>query len=163
MTRKEFFKTAIYVSVILVLDQVTKYLIRTNFYLGESISIAPFFSLSYVTNTGVAFSFFNSVKGANTFFIVFCICVIALFLFWYKKYKLYSSVWLYIAWILIISGALGNLTDRILHGYVIDFLDFYIGAYHWPAFNVADSCISIGGTIIFLYLMLDKKKIEEKI
>ncbi|MBN1622200.1 MAG: signal peptidase II [Endomicrobiales bacterium] len=143
-----------YILLIILADQITKYLVRTNLFLGQSIPITPFFRLTYITNTGIAFGLF---RGANIFFIVLAIVILTVFYFWIKKNKDVLSDWMKISFALIFAGAIGNLIDRIVRGSVIDFLDFHIRQYSWPAFNVADSCITIGGVILFFSVLKLKK------
>ena len=139
------------------IDQLVKYAVRSVMFTGQTIAIFPFFQLTYITNTGVAFGMF---QGANLIFSIFTIIIVLSgFIFWYSRNKSAMSGWLNWAVILIIAGAFGNLIDRIFRGHVVDFLDFSIGSYHWPAFNAADSCITIGG-IILLITLLSAKKID---
>lgn len=128
-------------------DQFTKYLIYTRLYPGQAIEVTPFFRIVYAMNTGIAFSMF---QGANHVFSVITALIIGGFLLWYRKNRAAIPPALKAAFTLVIAGAAGNLIDRVAHGYVVDFLDFSIGSYHWPAFNVADSCITVGGILLFL-------------
>jgi signal peptidase II len=141
------------------LDQLTKYLIQAHFYLGETVPVTSFFSLSFAANTGVAFSMF---QGANTFFAVFSVLVLAGFAWWYLKNRAALDGILRAALLFIASGAVGNLLDRVTHGHVIDFLDFSFGSYHWPSFNIADSCITIGGALLFYRLLRPARPPQEK-
>ncbi len=134
--------------ILVLIDQATKYAIRNSFYLGESRQVAPFFQLTYLTNTGIAFSMF---QGANTFFMVFTILVIAGFAVWYAVNAANLDRLIKTALVLVVSGAAGNLIDRLAFGQITDFLDVFVGSYHWPSFNVADSCISVGGVLIFIW------------
>jgi signal peptidase II len=134
----------------LILDRWTKVLIHSRFGLNESISVIDgFFNVTYVRNTGVAFGIFSSISSPaksvllSGFTAVAVIVVVA--------YSIRSSARnriLQLALGFILGGALGNLYDRIAYGYVTDFLEFYVGAYHWPAFNIADSAISIGVVLL---------------
>ena len=149
-------KSLLFIAALISLDQITKYLINYAFLPGSSLEILPFFRITYATNTGIAFSLF---QNSNTFFIIFAIIVLGALGFWYvKNYEKMPAI-VNVSLVLIFSGAIGNLIDRIFRGHVVDFLDFSIGSYHWPAFNVADSCISVGG-IILLITLLTVKKIE---
>lgn len=133
-------KTAFFFLIALsvfVLDQLAKYLIRT--YIGpfDVIRVLPFFNIVYVENIGSAFGMFKGL--GNTFFVIIALLAMALIsalIIRDKDNRLIFS--------LILGGAAGNLMDRIIHGYVIDFLDVYAGKFHWPAFNVADSALTIG-------------------
>ena len=121
-----------------VLDQITKGLVLHSITLYETIEIIPgFFNLTYLYNTGAAFGMFHD---SNRFFIA--VSLLALFvLLWQQRH--FAAPLMRWGWILIISGIIGNLTDRFFHGHVIDFLDFQFSYYHWPAFNIADSCICV--------------------
>ncbi len=132
-----------------VIDQVTKIAILSSFELHEHRVIIPeFFNLVRVHNTGIAFGQFNEGAGANIIFTMVAMCaLIGISIFWKKGHfpgKLNST-----AVSLLISGILGNVTDRLWHGYVVDFLDFHLSGKHWPSFNVADSCICIAALLLF--------------
>jgi signal peptidase II len=145
----------IYLAVILstiVFDQMTKTWIVDALGLYESVEIIPgFFNLVYVTNNGAAFSLLANVDSPwrHYFFLgVGSLAMVGLTVAYWKLRKVnrcYS-----IALALIAGGAAGNLIDRIRFGSVIDFLDLYIGHYHWPAFNVADSAICIGAGLLLV-------------
>ncbi|MFT5759283.1 MAG: signal peptidase II [Alteromonadaceae bacterium] len=136
--------------ICLIADQITKQLIVGSMDLYQSINIFPFFNLTYVRNLGAAFSFLADQGGWQRWF--FCgIAALAsiLFVYWLAKTPK-NNRYLCIAFALMLSGALGNLVDRLLFGYVIDFLDFYVANKHWPAFNVADSMIFIGAVLMIV-------------
>ncbi len=140
------------------LDQFTKWLVVKNFDFATARPvIAGFFDLVYVTNTGAAF---GSLKNANLFFLVLSLvtlCVL-LVLSWRGRFRIISTQ---IAVALLISGILGNVTDRITRGHVIDFLDFHIGDHHWPAFNVADSCICVAVAILLIQSFREEKMVAK--
>ena len=141
--------------IILVIDQITKAIVVSRFDLFESIPVVPFFNLTFVVNYGFAFGFLNS-PSLNQM-IVSIVILSIIFYFLYLLIKTQDRIFK-ICLILILSGALGNFFDRIFRGYVVDFIDIYVFNYHWPAFNIADSCISIGFVIlIFNILFLNKK------
>jgi signal peptidase II len=119
-------------------------------YVGQSIEILPFVHLTYMTNTGIAFSMF---QRANTVFIGFTVLALIGMAVWFIRQKGFQRGFLSTAVLLIFSGACGNVIDRVFRGAVVDFIDVSIGSYHWPAFNVADSCISIGGVILCILLI----------
>ena len=150
MPRKSF----IFIAILIFIDQLTKYAITYAFLPGSTIEILPFFRIIYTTNTGIAFSMF---QNSNTFFIIFALIALGLLGFWYIKNhdKLLLAVKLSL--VFIFAGAFGNLIDRIFRGHVVDFLDFSFGTYHWPAFNAADSCITVGGIILLITLLTAKK------
>lgn len=134
------------VAGIIVLDRWTKWLIHNRFDLNESTSLIDgLFDITYVQNTGVAFGIFSSIASPvkATLLSVFT-AVAALIVIVYSVRRSALDRLLQLALALILGGALGNLYDRITLGYVIDFLDFYVGTHHWPTFNVADSAISVG-------------------
>ncbi|MDI6729451.1 MAG: signal peptidase II [Thermodesulfovibrionales bacterium] len=141
--------------IIFILDQTTKYLIKSYVSPYEIIRVLPFFNIVYVENIGSAFGMFKSL--GNVFFIIvaaLAMVFVSILIIKDKDNRLSFS--------LILGGAAGNLTDRIIRGYVIDFLDMYVGRYHWPAFNVADSALTIGIFLIALGLFFEYKKTEEK-
>ena len=140
---------------LLIIDQASKVMIVSQFDLYESISVAPFFNLTFVVNYGFAFGFLNSPSLNQIIVSTVILSIIIYFL--YLLIKTQDRVFK-ICLVLILSGALGNFIDRIFRGYVVDFIDIYVFNYHWPAFNIADSCISIGFVIlIFNILFLNKK------
>jgi len=134
----------------LVVDQITKQYVANSMELYQSIEVLSFFNITYVHNLGAAFSFLADQGGwQRWFFTAIAAIASVIFVVWLAKTPKDQKI-LSIAFALLLSGALGNLIDRVLFGYVIDFLDFYIGSYRWPAFNVADSMIFIGaGLMIF--------------
>ncbi|MEM3126518.1 MAG: signal peptidase II [Candidatus Woesearchaeota archaeon] len=133
-----FFITSV---VTIILDQLTKYLIKTSFQLNESIKFLPFFSISHVINYGAGFSI---LQGWRWFLIAFTIAVIGYVIYNYKKIP-NKVVAFFVA--LIFGGAIGNLIDRIIYGYVVDFISFSF----WPSFNIADSAITIGAIGLIAY------------
>jgi signal peptidase II len=136
--------------ICLVLDQVTKYWVAGSFKLYESINVLPVFSLTYVHNTGAAFSFLANQGGwQRWFFTAIAAIACIVFIVWLTKIPR-SKPLLSIAVALMLSGAMGNLIDRVLFGYVIDFLHFHWASYDFPAFNVADSMIFIGAALMIL-------------
>ncbi len=140
---------------LLIFDQVSKAMIVNQFDLYESISVVPFFNLTFVVNYGFAFGFLNSPSLNQIIVSIVILSIIIYFL--YLLIKTQDRVFK-ICLVLILSGALGNFLDRIFRGYVVDFIDIYVFNYHWPAFNIADSCISVGFVIlIFNILFLNKK------
>ncbi|QUJ69021.1 signal peptidase II [Photobacterium sp. GJ3] len=126
------------------------------------IEVLPFFNLLYVHNYGAAFSFLSDASGWQRWlFTAIAVGVTALLLVWMRRTPATNRI-ANPAYALIIGGALGNLFDRLYHGYVVDFLDFYIGKHHWPAFNIADSAICIGaGMIILEGFLAGKTKTKE--
>jgi signal peptidase II len=145
-----------------VLDQVSKVQIMQTMRLHESIPIVQeFFSLTYIRNPGAAFGLLASSGQAFRLVFFGLTSVFALGLLGMIFFRLRQDDWvgqLSIAGIL--GGAIGNLLDRVRFGEVIDFLDFYVNGYHWPAFNVADAAISVGVFFLILHFALDKKEEE---
>lgn len=136
--------------IFLVLDQVTKQLAATNMDLGQSINVLSFFNITYVHNPGAAFSFLADQGGwQRWFFTAIAAIASVIFIVWLAKTPKQQKM-LGVAFALMLSGAVGNLIDRVLFGYVIDFLDFYGFGYHFPAFNIADSMIFIGAALMIL-------------
>lgn len=134
----------IFLSVYL-LDLVTKMAVRARMTEGAEIHILPFFSLVHVKNTGIAFGLF---QDRNTLFIALGVAVMATLLV-YAYRLLHRDRFTSLVLAGVLGGALGNMTDRVLHGAVTDFLDFYWGAHHWPSFNIGDSAICVGAALLF--------------
>jgi signal peptidase II len=153
--QRDFVPIGVAVLVIIV-DQLTKLWIMNNFALHEQQNIIPgFFNLVYVTNTGAAFGFLAGDKTwlRQTSFIGVAIVALGVIFFAYGQLKKQGRLFVY-ALGLIAGGAVGNLIDRLRFGSVVDFLDFYLGSYHWPAFNAADSAISVGVGLFLLGTLL---------
>lgn len=137
-------------NALIIIDQYTKFMVTLHIPLNYSIRVVDnFFQLTHIRNSGVAFGLFASSDSDTKalFFIAFSsIAIIAILVFFHHTldHKKMAQAGL----ILLFSGAIGNLIDRILYHEVIDFLDFYYKNFHWPAFNVADSCITIGVTLV---------------
>lgn len=131
-----------------VLDQASKLWVVGAFELYERVAITPFFNLTYVRNYGAAFSFLSDAGGwQRWFFTAIAFAVSVMLLYWLRKNDAGQKAQ-NIAFALILGGALGNVIDRLYHGFVVDFLDVYVGSYHWPAFNIADSAICIGAVLL---------------
>lgn len=146
---------AVWLIVIIVLDQLTKYVIDRSMPLHHSIPIIDgLFNLTYVRNTGAAFGIFAGSHEAFRLPFLLLVSIVAIgFVAVMLKRLRETETGLITALSFILGGALGNLIDRVLLGEVIDFLDFYWSRYHWPAFNLADSFITIGVTITLFYLI----------
>lgn len=152
------------VSVVsLVVDQWTKYLVISRFQWGESYPlISGLFSLTYVRNKGAAFGLFHRAPEAfrDPFFII--VPVVALVIIFLLFVRLTDKQrWTALALSLILGGAIGNLIDRVRFGYVVDFLDVYWRDYHWPAFNVADSCIVVGVGIMLIQSFTEESRTSQ--
>lgn len=145
--------TILIVLITIFIDVIVKLVITNNFVLNESIEvISNFFYITYTNNDGVAWSL---LSGKNYIAIIVAILVIIYLIYYlkvnYKKIKKYDII----GYSLLLGGTIGNLVDRLLYGYVIDYLDFYIFNYNFPIFNIADMCIVIG--IFIIVLGSDKK------
>jgi signal peptidase II len=128
----------------LVLDQGSKLAIDKSMQLYQSIPVMPYFNLTYVHNTGAAFSFLSEAGGWQRWFFAGLALVISVVItIWLVRLKSHETL-LAVALALVLGGAVGNLIDRLAYGYVIDFLDVYYQDWHWPAFNIADSAITLG-------------------
>lgn len=134
-------------ALIIVADQITKAVITRHFMFGESLTVTSFFNLVLAYNSGAAFSFLADAGGWQRWFFA-AVALIASLVIVYFLRKHSDEPRFCLALALILGGALGNLIDRILLSHVVDFLDFHAAAYHWPAFNVADSAITIGALIL---------------
>jgi len=138
-----------------ILDQISKHMVVEQMELYQNIEVMPFFNFFYVHNYGAAFSFLSDQSGWQRWFFSIVTILISLgIVFWLTKLKP-SQKLLIIALTLVLGGALGNLYDRLVYGYVIDFIDWYVGDYHWPAFNIADASISLGAVLLILDTFLN--------
>lgn len=136
-------------AVVFVLDQATKYAALKHLAHSE-IAVAPFLNLILTYNTGAAFGFLNNAGGwQNTFFIIVAVVVSAMLVYMLRQLRSDQRM-VAVALMLVLGGALGNLLDRIRFGYVVDFIDFYYGSWHWYTFNIADTAITIGAFILVL-------------
>ena len=142
--------------LVIILDQASKYAITQTFAYGETQTVTGFFDLVCAHNTGAAFSLFNTQPGWQREFFIAVSSIASVVILTLLR-RGYGNTLTRFALSLILGGALGNLLDRLTHGYVIDFLSFHIGAYAWPAFNIADSAISIGA-VLLLWDNLTQKK-----
>lgn len=134
-------------ALVIVLDQFTKYLVATHFYLFESVRLTGFLNLTYVRNTGVAFSLLN--HQSRLLFIAIGLLIALAIVVWLLRSSRRSRL-MAAALALILGGALGNVIDRVRLGYVVDFIDFHVANWHWPAFNVADSAVTVGAVLLVL-------------
>ena len=143
--------------IFLIADQFTKILILGDYQLGDSTVVTSFFNIVRAHNTGAAFSFLADASGWQRWFFtgigVVAVGVILWMLKAHPGQKLFSF-----ALACILGGAVGNVIDRVRYGYVVDFLDFYWGTWHFPAFNIADSAISVGAACLILDELLRVRK-----
>lgn len=141
---------------IFVLDRLTKWLIETRVDTWNTLVVIPgFFNIIHTRNPGAAFSLFAGADPAWRNALLFGISLAALALvaglLWHGP-RAQHSRWMRLGLSLVLGGALGNICDRLLHGAVTDFLEFYLGPYRWPAFNLADSAITLGAALVLLDL-----------
>lgn len=136
--------------VVLILDQCTKLLADAMLAMHQSVELLPFLALRKAYNTGAAFSFLGDASGwQRWFFIILALVVIVILLAWLRRLPP-GDTQVRLALVLILGGAAGNAVDRVVHGHVIDFIDFFYGSWHYPTFNVADSAIFIGACLLLL-------------
>lgn len=138
------------VVIVLVLDLVSKHWVLSYLVPGQSKPLIPWFNLFYARNHGAAFSFLANQDGwQRWFFAGIAIAIVAILLVMMYRSSAKQKI-NNIAYAFMIGGALGNLFDRLINGFVIDFIDFYIGNWHYPTFNLADSFICVGAAMIML-------------
>ena len=147
----------------IVLDQITKKIAEAELLLHTPVAIFPGFNLTLMYNKGAAFSFLSEAGGWQRIFFVTLSSLISIFLFFWLKQitqdeKQKHNLVIQIAIAFILGGAIGNLIDRVRIGSVTDFLDFYVGRYHWPAFNVADSAVCVGVAFLLLSTIIAAKR-----
>lgn len=144
---------------VILFDHISKYLVERHILRFDSVPLMPHLNLSNMHNTGAAFSMFNSAPALV--FIVLSASVSAWILWWLRRHpydhRLEAS-----AFALILGGALGNAIDRALRGFVVDFVDFYIGSWHFAAFNLADSAISIGAALLVLDMLIASRHAQKQ-
>lgn len=160
--RKFYFLIA---AIVVLVDRITKWLIASQITLHESINVIPgFFKLTHVENHGAAFGLFDESPSqwkiaALVLFSLAAMVVVAVLL-WKNSHALTATG---IGLSLVLGGAIGNLWDRLISGHVVDFLDFYVSSYHWPAFNVADTAIVIGAFLLVGEILLAKSPNQEPV
>lgn len=150
------------VVLVFLADQLSKQWVLANFDLFESVQLLPFFNFTYVRNYGAAFSFLSEAGGWQRWlFTIVAVGFSTLLTVWLRKQSA-SLLKLNLAYTLVIGGALGNLVDRLMHGFVVDFIDFYWGKSHYPAFNIADSAIFIGAVLIIWDSFFNSESKQDK-
>ena len=154
-------RCVILIVLVIVLDQLSKLWIVGNFSLYESLPLIPgCFSFTYLTNTGAAFGRLAGEPALwrQIFFVGVGLVALVVICFMYRRLR-NDSTWYEVALAFIAGGAIGNLIDRLRLGSVVDFLDVYVGTHHWPAFNVADSAITVGVAIfLVMNIFFDEKQ-----
>jgi len=161
--RASYGRLALIAGIVVIADQATKLAIMHTMQLYQSLPVIPgFFNLTYIHNPGGAFGFLAG-QGLILRRVVFIglSAGLAALVFWIYRETSRHQRWMASGLALIFGGALGNLVDRIRIGEVVDFLDFYLKGWHWPAFNVADSAITVGITIFVLQMLFAKTPARE--
>lgn len=158
MKRQYYISISLFITIIiLVLDQITKFIIASSMKVGDSFEVIPnFLNITSHRNDGAAWGILSGKM--SFFFIITIIILVVLIVFYIKEAK--NNLLMQIAISLLFAGALGNFIDRVLHGEVVDFVDTYIFGYNFPIFNVADSSLTIGVLLIIIALLTDMKKEE---
>ncbi len=147
--------------VVVVLDQISKWLAESNLTAYHPVPVVPSFNLTLMYNTGAAFSFLADSGGWQRWFFMSLSLVISITLIiWLYRLRPGQGL-LAAALALIIGGALGNLIDRTLHGHVIDFIQVFYDRFYWPAFNVADSAITIGAALLIIDSLISDRRIAQ--
>ena len=160
--RKYHFMIAL---AVVVFDRLAKWVVDKNIALHESIAVVPgFFHLTHVENRGAAFGLFAESPSEWKIAVLVLFSLVALVvvsaLLWKNSHAMTITG---VGLALILGGALGNLWDRLVSGQVVDFLDFYVGSYHWPAFNLADSAIVVGALLLVSEILFSKSPSEQKV
>ena len=145
-------------ALIIVVDQITKYVASSMLIMHEPVAVLPFFNFTLMHNTGAAFSFLADQGGwQRWFFAVLALAVSIVLALWLRRLQAHEK-WLALSLSLVLGGAAGNLIDRVYYGYVIDFIDIYYNSMHWPAFNIADSAITVGAVMLVIDTFRSKSK-----
>ena len=149
--------------ITVILDQLTKKIAEAELLLHQPVAILPSFNFTLMYNKGAAFSFLSDAGGWQRGFFVFLSTAISIFLFFWLKQitkdeKQKHNQLLQVAIALILGGAIGNLIDRAMTGAVVDFIQLYYSTYYFPAFNIADSAITLGAGLLILDMILESRK-----
>ncbi|MDR2625197.1 MAG: signal peptidase II [Zoogloeaceae bacterium] len=154
--KKVFFLWLIAAAAVLAADQASKHVVLAYLQYGEQVPLTGFFSLTLVYNTGASFGLLADMGGWQRWLFTLLalgICLWILVMLWkHPRMRLQNT-----AFSLIMGGALGNVMDRLMHGAVVDFLDFHLAKWHWPAFNLADSGITAGALLLVLSGLLEQR------
>ncbi|HCJ51311.1 MAG: signal peptidase II [Gallionellales bacterium CG_4_10_14_3_um_filter_54_96] len=143
-------------ALVIALDQLSKFLIINSFYYGENLVLLKVFSLTLIHNPGAAFSFLSDAGGMQRWLFSALAVIASISIIWLLR-KHSSKLLFALALSLILGGALGNLIDRVIYGYVVDFLLFHWDEHYFPAFNLADSAITCGAFLLIMESFLEKK------
>ena len=149
--------------LVVILDQITKWIADRSLELHVPVPVMPSFNFTLVYNSGAAFSFLSEAGGwQRWFFSLLTISICVLLLIWLKRLQEHEKP-AAIGLSLVLGGALGNLIDRLMYGYVIDFIQWYYQGYYWPTFNIADSAISVGATLLVLQGLFFHEKSQQSV
>lgn len=142
----------------LVLDQWSKHAVLASMDLYQSIEITSFFNLTHTRNYGAAFSFLNDASGWQRWFFTAIALVVSVVIVRWLKATSKHQIMLPVAFCLILGGAIGNVYDRLVYGYVVDFLHVYYKEFDWPVFNIADSAICLGAILLIIDMFKNKEE-----
>jgi len=142
--------------VVIAIDRYSKYWVVKHLVAFEPLQILPFFNFTLAYNTGAAFSFLHSASGWQNWVLGSLATIVSAVIIYYLYLSIARARLVNIALCLILGGALGNAWDRILYGYVVDFLDFHLGNWHFAIFNVADSAICLGAFMLIMHWAFEK-------
>lgn len=145
--------------LVIILDQISKALVLHFLQLGQSVPLLPVFNIVLWYNTGAAWNFLEQITWAGWLFGGFAVVISILIITWLLRLP-GTNRWTAVALNLILGGALGNLIDRIHHGFVVDFIQVYYHQWYYPAFNIADSAITVGAVMLGIEILFFKKKAE---
>jgi signal peptidase II len=160
--KNKYLWVSLIATTVLVLDQITKFLVVHYLPRNGIVRVIPgFFDLTYVRNPGAAFGFLAGAQGwwRTTFFVTVSIVALAVIITLIRKSQDRLSL---ISFALIGGGAVGNLVDRVRFGEVVDFIDWYVRSWHWPAFNIADAAITVGVALLTVELLFPPRRGEDK-
>ncbi len=147
-------------AAVVVLDQYSKVLVDSSLELYHSIELIPSLAMYKIYNSGAAFSFLSDASGWQRWFFIALASLVVIVLTAWLYHLQKNQLRMALALSLVLGGAVGNLIDRVLYGYVIDFIDVYYASWHWPTFNVADSAITLGAALLLLDAFTSHKKDE---
>lgn len=146
-------------AAVILLDQLSKWLVAGHLAVYDSIRVLPVFNLVLIHNPGAAWSFLASASGwQRWFFTILALVVSAAIVVWLRFLPRRHGRWRSCALALVLAGALGNVIDRLWHGYVIDFLQFHYQGWYYPAFNLADSAITVGAAMLILEGLFSRRR-----
>ena len=147
-------------AAVILLDQLSKWLVAGHLAVYDSIRVLPVFNLVLIHNPGAAWSFLASASGwQRWFFTILALVVSAAIVVWLRVLPRRDFRWRSCALALVLAGALGNVIDRLWHGYVIDFLQFHYQGWYYPAFNLADSAITVGAAMLILEGLFSRRRV----